>query len=375
MPRGDGRPWPVSVLGIDHVQVAAPPGCEEEARAFYGGLLGMEELPKPEPLRARGGCWFRAGAQELHVGVEEPFAPARKAHPGLVVADLDALAAGSRGRRRRRCERRCARIAGRRPAASCTTRSATGSSSVAGTNRCSARYPIRLLMDTRQLAAFCAVVERRSFSQAAERLGVTQPAVSLQIRALEKRLGTQLLDRSGRRVEPTEAGLRLYRGAQRLLALEEQVVAEVAEEGERGARRDVRDRRVDRARRDRAVAAALRVRGRCTRRCTSCCGSSTRRRSSSASPTASSSSASSARRARHRGVVFEPFFRDEVILACPPGHPFAGRTITLDELRGRALIVMQEGAGVRQLIEDELRASARACATSTSGSSSGCRSR
>src|ERR671928_758713 len=83
-------------------------------------------------------------------------------------------------------------------------------------------------MDTRQLAAFCAVVDRKSFSQAAERLGVTQPAVSLQIRALEKRLGQQLLDRSGRRVEPTEAGMRLYRGAQRLLALEEQVVAEIA---------------------------------------------------------------------------------------------------------------------------------------------------
>ena len=86
-------------------------------------------------------------------------------------------------------------------------------------------------MDTRQLAAFCAVVERKSFSQAAERLGVTQPAVSLQVRALEKRLGRQLLDRSGRRVVPTEAGLRLYRGAQRLLALEQQVVAEVALEG------------------------------------------------------------------------------------------------------------------------------------------------
>src|SRR4051812_29640789 len=83
-------------------------------------------------------------------------------------------------------------------------------------------------MDTRQLAAFCAVVERRSFSQAAERLGVTQPAISLQVRSLEKRLGTQLLDRSGRRVEPTEAGLRLYRGAQRLLSLEDQIVAEVA---------------------------------------------------------------------------------------------------------------------------------------------------
>ena len=60
-----------------------------------------------------------------------------------------------------------------------------------------------MLMDTRQLAAFCIVVERRSFSQAADQLGVTQPAVSLQIRSLEKRLGLQLLDRSGRRVEPT----------------------------------------------------------------------------------------------------------------------------------------------------------------------------
>src|SRR5919106_5829575 len=83
-------------------------------------------------------------------------------------------------------------------------------------------------MDTRQLAAFCAVVERKSFSQAAARLGVTQPAVSLQIRSLEQRLGRQLLDRSGRRVEPTEAGRRLYRSAQRMLALEEQLLDEVA---------------------------------------------------------------------------------------------------------------------------------------------------
>src|ERR1700693_2996526 len=81
-------------------------------------------------------------------------------------------------------------------------------------------------MDTKQLVAFCAVVERRSFSQAADQLGVTQPAVSLQIRSLEQRVGQQLLDRSGRRVEPTEAGMRLYRGAQRLLALEEQVLEE-----------------------------------------------------------------------------------------------------------------------------------------------------
>src|SRR2546430_9405625 len=80
-----------------------------------------------------------------------------------------------------------------------------------------------MLMDTRQLAAFCTVVERKSFAQAAERLGVTQPAVSLQIRSLEQRLGRQLLDRSGRRVEPTEAGLRLYASAQRLLQLEGQL--------------------------------------------------------------------------------------------------------------------------------------------------------
>src|SRR3712207_4199884 len=87
-------------------------------------------------------------------------------------------------------------------------------------------------MDTRQLAAFCAVVERKSFSQAADRLGVSQPAVSLQVRSLEQRLGRQLLDRSGRRVEPTEAGLRLYRGAQLMLALEEHLLEQMAGESD-----------------------------------------------------------------------------------------------------------------------------------------------
>ena len=84
---------PVTILGIDHVQVAAPPGCEAEARAFYAGLLGLEEVPKPETLPDQAGCWFRAGAQELHVGVEDPFVPARKAHPSLVVDNLAALTA------------------------------------------------------------------------------------------------------------------------------------------------------------------------------------------------------------------------------------------------------------------------------------------
>jgi len=209
-------------------------------------------------------------------------------------------------------------------------------------------------MDTKQLAAFCAVVERKSFSQAAERLGVTQPAVSLQIRSLEQRLGRRLLDRSGRRVEPTEAGRRLYASAQRLLALEEHLLEELEadEEGaitgslELGASTgpggtvvplllcefqeqhpDVRVRLtvsdtqsvVDRVA-DRELELGIVGAGR-----------------------------------RHRGISFEPFFRDEVVLACPPGHRFAGKTISLDDLNGERLIVMQEGAGVRQVIEDEVR--------------------
>src|SRR6476469_4663640 len=209
-------------------------------------------------------------------------------------------------------------------------------------------------MDTRQLQAFCEVVERKSFSQAAERLGVTQPAVSLQVRSLEKRLGTQLLHRSGRRVEPTEAGIQLYRGAQRLLQLEEDIVAGLAQEAtgeldgtfEIGAStgpggvvlsqllcqfadehpqlhvalsvfdtQTVVDRVADRSLQLGVVGAAP----------------------------------------RHRGVEYEPFFKDTVVLACPPGHPFAGRTVTLDDVRGEQLIMMQEGAGVRQMIEDERR--------------------
>jgi catechol 2,3-dioxygenase-like lactoylglutathione lyase family enzyme len=84
----------VSVTALDHVQVAAPRGCEDDARRFYGDALGLEEIEKPPALRARGGVWFRVGgAQELHVGIEEPFTPATKAHPALRVADLDALRA------------------------------------------------------------------------------------------------------------------------------------------------------------------------------------------------------------------------------------------------------------------------------------------
>src|SRR3954462_8551111 len=200
-------------------------------------------------------------------------------------------------------------------------------------------------MDTRQLQAFCEVVERKSFSQAAERLGVTQPAVSLQVRSLEKRLGPPRPHRAGRRVEPTEAGAQLYRGAQRLLQLEEDIVAGLAQDAtgdldgtfEIGAStgaggvvlsqllcqfaaahprlhvalsvfdtQTVIERVADRTFELGVVGAAP----------------------------------------RHRGVEYEPFFRDTVILACPPGHAFGGRTVSLDEVRGETLIVMQDGAGV-----------------------------
>ncbi len=81
------------IVRLDHVQLAMPPGREAEAEAFYCGLLGHERLPKPEPLAARGGCWFGRGEVTVHLGVEVDFRPARKAHPALVVRDLPALEA------------------------------------------------------------------------------------------------------------------------------------------------------------------------------------------------------------------------------------------------------------------------------------------
>jgi catechol 2,3-dioxygenase-like lactoylglutathione lyase family enzyme len=79
------------ILALDHVQVAIPAGGEDVARAFYASLLGMTEVVKPAALAARGGCWFSAGSAVLHLGVEEPFAPARKAHPAFLVAELELL--------------------------------------------------------------------------------------------------------------------------------------------------------------------------------------------------------------------------------------------------------------------------------------------
>lgn len=209
-------------------------------------------------------------------------------------------------------------------------------------------------MDTRQLAAFCAVVERRSFSQAAERLGVTQPAVSLQVRSLERRLGRQLLDRSGRRVEPTEAGLKLYRSAQRLLALEEQIVTELADE-DGGALRGTLEIGASTGPGSTVLALLLcEFQQRNPEVHVELSVFDTQRVVELVAERELELGVVGAAR-RHRGVVFERFLEDEVILICPPGHPFAGRTVTLDELAAERVIVMQEGAGVRQVIEDELR--------------------
>ena len=80
-----------TIAGIDHIQIAAPKGCEAEARSFFSELLGLEEIEKPDVLRSRGGCWFKIGSSQLHIGVEEDFRPARKAHPAFAVRDVEVL--------------------------------------------------------------------------------------------------------------------------------------------------------------------------------------------------------------------------------------------------------------------------------------------
>ena len=80
-------------MWLDHVQLAIPAGADDACRTFYCGVLGWAELPKPAALQARGGLWLQAGDSQVHLGVEEDFRPARKAHPAFAVHDLDALAA------------------------------------------------------------------------------------------------------------------------------------------------------------------------------------------------------------------------------------------------------------------------------------------
>jgi catechol 2,3-dioxygenase-like lactoylglutathione lyase family enzyme len=81
------------LIALDHVQLAMPPGGEAAAEAFYAGVLGLVRVPKPPALAVRGGCWFELGPMRVHLGVEEPFAAARKAHPAFLVRDLRSFVA------------------------------------------------------------------------------------------------------------------------------------------------------------------------------------------------------------------------------------------------------------------------------------------
>jgi DNA-binding transcriptional LysR family regulator len=209
-------------------------------------------------------------------------------------------------------------------------------------------------MDTRQLAALLAVIDRGSFSLAAEDIGVTQPAVSLAVRSLEKRLGIQLVDRSGRQVEPTAAGRLVAGRARRMLQLEREIATLAQEQSstlqgrlEIGASTGPGTRLLPRllvgfrllhpdvavsmridatdAVIDRVLARELEL------------------------------GVVGAERA-HRQLTYEPLSADEIVLAVPSGHPFAGREVSLDELREAPLVLQQEGSGVRSLIERELRA-------------------
>lgn len=208
-------------------------------------------------------------------------------------------------------------------------------------------------MDTKQLAALVAVVDRASFSQAAEVLGVTQPAVSLAIRSLEKRLGQTLIDRSGRQVEPTEAGRLVYRCAQRILAVEQELVQGLADEAAElsgllvvGASTGPGERVLPKLlgafhAEHPDVTVSLRV-------------DDTETIVDRVLDRQLEFGIVGAERP-HRSLVFEPFLRDEVVLLLPKGHPDADKEITLDRLKELPHVVQQDGSGVRAVVERELR--------------------
>jgi catechol 2,3-dioxygenase-like lactoylglutathione lyase family enzyme len=89
--KGEGKTMTFEIKAIDHIQLAAPKGSEEEARRFFHAILGMKEIEKPEELKKRGGVWFEFGRYQLHIGIEEPFSPAKKAHPAFNVTSIEEL--------------------------------------------------------------------------------------------------------------------------------------------------------------------------------------------------------------------------------------------------------------------------------------------
>ncbi len=209
-------------------------------------------------------------------------------------------------------------------------------------------------MDLRQLHTFRMVVERGSFSGAAEELDISQPAVSFQIRALEESVGHRLLDRSGRRVGLTEAGEIAYRFTKRMMAIENELERELQELGDTiagplvlgsstGPGELVLPRLLGRfaeAHPDvRVRLAVLDTQTVCDR----------------VLEDELELGVVGAARAQ-RGLVFEPFMRDELVAIVPPGHRFADRaSIGIAELTSQPLLIQQEGSGVRSVVEQALR--------------------
>jgi DNA-binding transcriptional LysR family regulator len=208
-------------------------------------------------------------------------------------------------------------------------------------------------MDLRQLQTFVEVVERGSFSAAADALGVTQPAVSQQIQTLERMMGAPLIDRSGRRATPTDRGEVLHRYALRMLVLRDELARELAQDSDQptghlivgastGPGEHVLPQLLGSFRAAHPhVEVTLRV---------DATGSVIDR----VLDRELELGVVGARRS-HRALEFEPFLRDRVVLAVPAGHRFAGRVVSLAELVAEPQVVMQSGAGVRTVIEDELR--------------------
>ena len=207
-------------------------------------------------------------------------------------------------------------------------------------------------MDLRHLRTLHEVAQRGSFSAAAESLGVSQPAVSQQIAALERELGESLIDRSGRRAQLTDRGRLVDRYAQRMLALSEEFQRELDDQGDltgalvvgssTGLGEHVLPLLLGGFREQHpGVTVSLRIEA------TSTVIERVLDRELELGVVGAVRP--------HRALVYEPFLRDRVILAVPPGHRFAGRTVALDELVAEPLILMQSGAGVRTVIEEELR--------------------
>jgi DNA-binding transcriptional LysR family regulator len=209
-------------------------------------------------------------------------------------------------------------------------------------------------VDLRHLLTLRTVVDKGSFSQAAEELEISQPAVSFQIRSLEDRLGHRLLDRSGRRVTLTEPGEVAYRYARRIIGLEAELEREMGEIGSKVAGRLVIGSSTGPGEvlLPRLLGAFHRVHPDVR---VSLVVSDTQTVCERVLDDELELGVVGAARP-HRGLVFEPFVRDELVAIVPPDHPLASRdSVTLEELVAEPMLLQQEGSGVRSVVEAAMR--------------------